>query len=251
MTFSDVVSRLKKHTTLQDKTKPAEPKVVDLEELYTLRARMLGVLIRDARLAAGRTVEEVGAHMNLPTETILAWEFGRSAPSLPEIELLAYFLQAPVSHFWGTETFMQQQARRTIDGQEYALLRDRMIGALIRSGREAKGLAPDALARQLGVSPEQLEAYELGKHPAPMTVLVSLASALGVNLSYFLESSSRVGEFLGIKEAISVFEEMPDDMREFITTPANHAYIRLAMILSGMPTESLRQLAEGLLDITL
>jgi transcriptional regulator with XRE-family HTH domain len=251
MSFGDVASKFKKHASAQEQAKSTEPRVVDFNELYALRARMLGVLIRDARLAAGYTIEEVGAYLSLPAEIILDWEFGRGSPSLPETELLAYFLQVPVSHFWGTDTFAKQQAQRTIDGQEYSVLRDHMIGALIRAGRETKGLTQDALAQQLGVGVELLQAYELGRMPAPMPVLVSLASALQVNLNYFLEGGSRVGEFLETREALKTFAEMPDEMREFIATPANHAYIKLAMILAGMPTESLRSLAEGLLDITL
>jgi transcriptional regulator with XRE-family HTH domain len=251
MSFSDVAAKLKKTGRLDKEKLPPEQKPIDLDELYTLRGRMLGVLIRDARLAMGYTIEEIAAHLNLPDATILAWEFGQAVPSLPQLELVAYLLQVPVSHFWGSETFMEQYGNRQIDSQEYSLLRDRMIGAQIRAGRLAKNLSTEQLAQQLGISTDFLEAYEFGTLPVPMPVLVSIATVLDVNINNFLESSSRVGEFLEIREALKTFEEMPEDVRAFLSSPSNQAYIRLAMVFAQLPTDAMRSLAEGLLDITL
>ncbi|MBI5930291.1 MAG: helix-turn-helix transcriptional regulator [Chloroflexi bacterium] len=251
MSFSDVAAKLKKTGVLDKEKQAAEQKPLDLEELYTLRGRMLGVLIRDARLAMGYTIEEIAAHLNLPDETVLAWEFGQAVPSLPQLELVAYLLQVPVSHFWGSETFMQQYGSRQIDSHEYSILRDRMIGALIRAGREAKNLTPEQLVAKLGIAPEFLQAYEYGTLPVPMTLLVSIASAIDVNVNYFLESTSRIGEFLEIREALKTIEEMPEDIRAFLSSHSNLAYIRLAMVFANLPTDSLRSLAEGMLDITL
>ncbi|MBZ0320144.1 MAG: helix-turn-helix domain-containing protein [Anaerolineae bacterium] len=251
MSFSDVAAKLKKSGALEKEKATLEQKPLDLEELYTLRARMMGVLIRDARLAMGYTIEEIANHLNLPDETILAWEFGQAVPSLPQLELVAFLLQVPVSHFWGSDTFMQQYGSRQIDSHEYSILRDRMIGALIRAGRQAKNISTADLATKLGINAEFLEAYEYGTLPVPMTLLVSIASALEVNVNYFLESSSRVGEFLEIREALKTIEEMPEDIRAFLSSHTNQPYIRLAMIFAKLPADSLRALAESMLDITL
>jgi transcriptional regulator with XRE-family HTH domain len=251
MSFDDAAAKLKKLSAKKEQEKAAEQKPVDLHELYTLRARMLGVLIRDARVAAGYRVEDLAAEISVAPETVIDWEFGRSVPSLPQLELAAYILQVPVSHFWGTETLEQQHTQRTIDGYEYVMLRDHMIGAIIRSTREANGSSLEAVADQIGVEPSLLEAYELGNQPVPMTILVSLSSALSVNLDYFLERNGRVGEFFEVQKSMKIFEMMSDDVREFVSSPANQAYIKVAMSLSTMPTDDLRKFAEGLLDITL
>lgn len=253
MGFGNVSARFKQHAGDEDTNKKSkqEQKPVDLPELYALRAKMLGVLVRDARVASGYTVEDVAAELGVAAETVVEWEFGRYSPSLPELELLAYFLKIPISHFWGTETLVQQQSRRTVDGREFMTLRTHMIGAMVRARRESEGIALIDLAAQVGVPAETLYAYELGQLAVPMAVLVSLASFLRVNLEYFLVDSGRVGEYFGVQEGAKVLSGMSPDVRAFVSTPKNEAYIRVAMTLANLPTEDLRKLAEGLLDITL
>ena len=67
----------------------------------TLRTKKLGVLIRDARLAARRSPEECARAMGVTRGMLRAYEEGRRAPALPEVESLAYFLNLPMEHFWG------------------------------------------------------------------------------------------------------------------------------------------------------
>jgi hypothetical protein len=43
---------------------------------------------------------------------------------------------------------------------------------------------------------------------------------------------------------------LPPDLRDFVTQPMNEHYVRLAQRLSQMPTDHLRAIATGLLDIT-
>jgi hypothetical protein len=44
--------------------------------------------------------------------------------------------------------------------------------------------------------------------------------------------------------------ELPPDVRDFVLSPTNALYLRIAMLLSAMKADSLRQIAETLLDIT-
>ena len=81
---------------------------LDLEEFFRLRAKMLGVLVRDARLNAARTEAECARIMGVALETYLSWEFGEVAPSLPQLEILAFYLGIPVSHFWGQNTLRDE-----------------------------------------------------------------------------------------------------------------------------------------------
>jgi hypothetical protein len=45
-------------------------------------------------------------------------------------------------------------------------------------------------------------------------------------------------------------EELPPDVRDFCLKPTNALYLRIAMQLSVMKADHLRQIAETLLDIT-
>src|SRR3954462_10434345 len=102
MDFKNVSARLKSKTAQSGEG--AQPHQHDFAESYRIRARMIGVLIHDARLNAERSVEECADLLRVTPQEMQAWEYGDSAPSLPQIELLAFYLGVPVSHFWGTDT---------------------------------------------------------------------------------------------------------------------------------------------------
>jgi transcriptional regulator with XRE-family HTH domain len=240
---------LRKHSDEKAENQSNAPR--NFEELYVLRARILGVLIRDAREAAGLSQEQCATHIGVPVDTLSAWEFGKAAPSLPQLELLAYVLDVPISHFWGTETLLQQASARMIDYGEYVTLRGRLIGALLRSAREKRNMTPDQLAAEAGIPVSSVTAYELGQKPIPLSVLVTLAQSCNVNLSYFLEEGSRVGEFLTLQEDLKHLADMPENLRHFVASPVNQSYIELAMRLSQLSTPELRGIAESILSITL
>ncbi len=248
MSFGDIAARLRKHS--DDKAeKEAAPR--NYEELHLLRARILGVLIRDAREASGMQPRDLAAQLGVTVDSLIAWEFGRAMPSLPQLELLAYALDVPISHFWGTETLLQQATRRTVDPNEYVLLRGRLIGALLRTAREKSNLTAENVAAELNVPVSHIHAYELGQRAIGLPILVTLAQICRVSVSYFLEHGNRVGEFLELQEDLKNIAEMPEAMRHFVSSPVNQSYVELAMRLSQMSTNELRGIAEAILNITL
>ena len=221
------------------------------EELYLLRARILGVLIRDARQAAALSAEACAECAGVTAETLEAWELGRAMPSLPELELLAYRLGLPVSHFLAPDDTLEHERRPAVDRAEYLALRDRLIGALLRSAREDRGMTPEALAAEAGIAASSIAAYELGQRSIPLPVLASLASACHVPLSSFLESSNRIGQFLALQEDLRRLADLPEEMRRFVSSPTNQPYLDLVMKLADMEGNRLRGIAEAILDITL
>src|SRR5690242_229750 len=96
MTFGDVSARFKKK---QEETAPPPPAERNYQDVHLLRARILGVLIRDARLATGVSEEETAQALDVSPDLIREWEFGNNPPSLPQLEMLAYYLGIPISHF--------------------------------------------------------------------------------------------------------------------------------------------------------
>jgi transcriptional regulator with XRE-family HTH domain len=180
-----------------------------------------------------------------------AWEFGDAVPSLPQLELLAYYLGVPVSHFWGLDTLEAKTGRHIDIQQEYLALRNRMVGALLRQAREDVKLSVEELSVASAVPIERIQEYELGEVPMPMHELTVLASAVKKNLSYFLETSGHVGEWLAAREAWKHFTDLPEDVRQFAANPLNIGFIHIAKLLSEMPTERLRQVGESVLNITM
>lgn len=247
MSFSDIADRMRRHSD----ERAEESATRNFSELYLLRARMLGVLIRDARQAAGVSLEDCARRIGVSPGTLEAWEYGEDMPSLPEIELLAHVLEVPLSHFMGAQTLDQQAEAPAIDVREYITLRQHMIGGLLHQARSNAGLTAEQVAAETGIAAAHVRAFEMGRRAIPLPVLVTLAGACRISFSTLLEDTSRVGDFLALQEDLKRFAEMPEEMRRFVTKPVNQAYLELAMRLSRMSSQEMRDIAEAILNITL
>jgi transcriptional regulator with XRE-family HTH domain len=249
MEFKDLSARFKQQREAAQPVAPAA--LIDPDESFRIRARMIGVLLRDARASAGRSIDDCARLLHVSVDEVERWEYGEAAPSLPQLELLAHYLNVPVSHFWGTTT-IEATARDTARIQEaYLALRDRMIGALLRQAREDLGMSLGEIGEAAGLPAERIEAYELGELPLPMHELTVLAHAVRKNLDYFLESGSHIGELLALRELWKDFSALPEDLREFVANPLNIGFIEIAYMLSQMPVDRLRRIGESILNITM
>ncbi len=218
----------------------------------TLRTKKLGVLIRDARLSARQTPEECATAMGVTKGIFRAYEEGKRAPSLPEIELLAYHLKLPIDHFWARASLSgEASAPESMDLPQLVELRQRLIGARLRQERMNASLSLKALAAEVGISTARLKAYELGERAIPLPELEALISALTGRIESFFDQSGPIGQWITDEKSVRQFLQLPKDLQAFICQPVNRPYLDLARKLSGMSNEQLRSVAEGLLDITL
>ncbi len=217
-----------------------------------MRGKILGVLLKDARLTAGKTPGECANVLGSPISLYNAYEQGRKQPSLPELELLAYYYNVPLPQFWGGETLSTPEHREAMQlpAPEMTALRHRMIGAKIRLARLAAKLKPKAFATEAGLTVAQLTAYETGRRPIPISDLDAIIARLGLNLDDFLERQGPIGQWDSLRRDMERLRHMPDDLREFITAPANEPYLRIAQHLSQASADKLRVIAENLLEIT-
>ena len=220
------------------------------EDKLILRNRIIGLLLHDARERAEKTKRECAAALGVSTGTITAYEEGRKPISLPELEVLAYILDTPISHFW------EYDPQLVTDGklpplQDVLALRHRIVGALLRQARLEAGASQKELAEMLGCSVGRISSYEYGQRPIPLAELEMLAQHLALPLEYFLDTQEGpVGEWHRQEEAWLHFCELDPEVQEFISKPINIKYLEVAMRLAEMPAGGLRDIAEGLLDIT-
>ncbi|MBL8131268.1 MAG: helix-turn-helix domain-containing protein [Anaerolineae bacterium] len=244
--FSNISARMK---SLRE-TEPAEERTaVDHDESFRIRARMVGLLLLDARRKAQRPQEDCARLARVSLEQYDRWESGDDVPSLPQLEVLAYFLEVPVSHFWGMDT-LEARGENPVGAQnEYLALRDRMIGALLRSAREERERSLDDLSAETGLPADLIERYELGELPAPMHELTVLSNAVRKNITYFLESYSQLGELLAMREEWKHFTALPEEIRRFAANPLNIGFIEIAIMFSQMPADRLRKIGESVLSI--
>jgi transcriptional regulator with XRE-family HTH domain len=222
------------------------------EAALLMRGKILGVLLKDARLAAGKSVKECADVLGCSTRVYMAYELGDKSPSLPELEILAFYLDTPLSHFWDSQTLSEskRQDRSQLPAAALTSLRDRIIGAQLRQARTATRIKLKELASELGLPPGRLSAYELGQKPIPLPELEAVAARLGVNLEDLFETQGPVGDWDSTQRAFERFRRLPPELRAFVSQPLNESYLRLAHRLSQLPADKLRGIAESLLDIT-
>jgi transcriptional regulator with XRE-family HTH domain len=217
-----------------------------------IRTKKLGVLIRDARLFSNKSVEECANALAVPALQFEQFEMGQQAPSLPELEILAHFLNLPLEHFWGHKTLTKAgEGPKRYDPHQLVGLRQRMVGIQVRQSRLTAGLSVDELAQKAGLSSKLLQKYELGEEPIPMPLLENLASILRHSPKDFQDKHGPVGVWVAQQVAIQGLLELPPDLQSFVSKPINRPYLELAQRLSEMSVDRLRAVAEGLLEITL
>jgi transcriptional regulator with XRE-family HTH domain len=217
----------------------------------SIRGKKLGVLLRNARASRHRNLEECAHAIGTTPEIMQAYELGERSPSLPEIELLAYYLGLTIEHFWNqTNLLNNPDNKRPFDPKQLVSIRQRMVGVLLRKVRVQAQLSIDQLAEKTGISTENLASYEMGQ-PIPLPDLEALAQTLNVSLKEFQDLSGPVGGWFVQQRMMKNFEELPTELQDFIVKPVNRPYLELAQRLSQMDAAKLRTVAESLLEITL
>jgi len=218
----------------------------------TIRAKKLGALIRDARLSAGKKMDECAAAIGVTEAAIESYEMGASSPSLPELELLAYYLNVPLEHFWGNMSITTGSlSARQVDLEQLMGIRQRMIGACLRKSRMEADLSLDDLYERTGIDSKQLESYEYGQTPVPLPTLEMLTDTLNLPIKECFDKQGPVGKWVGQQRLVQDFLQLDPVLQSFVSKPINRPYLELAQRLSEMSVDKLRSVAEGLLEITL
>lgn len=219
-----------------------------MTDLDPTRAQMLGNLIREARLYAGREPEECAGVLGLTPEAYEEVETGAHPVSLPDLEVLALYLKVPMGYFWGRDELVQP---RPVDYQSLITLRHRVIGVMLRQLRLQARQTPKDFAAALGVDEATIAAYETGSTAVPYLHLETLSRYLDIPITYFVDDQhGPLGRHEAEQRLKKIFSELDPDMQAFLANPTNVTYMGTAKILSEMDVQRLRQVAESILDIT-
>ena len=215
-----------------------------------LRSKKLGARLKMARQTAGKSLKQLAEVVGLSSGTVSAVEFGSNSLSLPELELLAFYLRVPLTRFWDEDASSDETSPvDNLDTDKLLAERHRTVAALLRQGRSEKNLSQKELAQRTGISSSRIRRYESGETPVPLPELESLAESLGFTLDDFTDAGGPVGEWITQTKASQQFEELPRDLKEFIANRENHYYMELAQRLSAIPADRLRSLVDTLNSI--
>jgi transcriptional regulator with XRE-family HTH domain len=221
-------------------------------ESILIRNKIIGVLLRRARTDAHKTVQQCAQTLGIDPAFIIRAEEGQESLTLPQLESLAHILDAPLSYFLETEDLPEDKpSQQQLPYAQIMHLRRKIIGVTLRQARQQAGRTLDEIAARLGYTPEYLERVELGEAYVPFVQLQVWGDMLGIPFTAFTaEDVLPVNAEQQSERAPTVLAHLPPEVREFIAKPINIPYLQIAMNLSQMPAETLRQIASGLLEIT-
>lgn len=225
---------------------------MDVSQEIAIRNKIIGLLVKRARLKVRKSQRECAEFLGCSTFMFGQYEHGRRGLSLPQLEALAYLFDVPPPSLWNEEyESPYEQEEDPLPVAQLLLLRRKMLAIKIRQCRQDAGLPQREVGEVLGCSAQMVSQYEWSKRDIPLAELEVIADRCGQTLADFLdEQTIPLGQAEQNRQALALLNELPPDVREFVLKPTNALYLRIALLLSSMKADSLRQIAEMLLDIT-
>lgn len=218
------------------------------DQALSLRTKMLGAMLREARLEAGMSIRESAEIVGVSASTFSSYEHGRKGISLPELEVLSYSYRIPLESFWRSRGD-DSEGKRAFDTHQEINLRQRLIGAQLRKQRHEADLSIKHLAEQVDFPAGRISAYERGLRPIPLPQLEVLAGALGREIDDYVELDGPIGDWIRERRLFDAFRQLEPELQTFVTEPGNRPYLRLAHDLSALPSEELRSVRRSLDEI--
>jgi transcriptional regulator with XRE-family HTH domain len=219
------------------------------QRALALRTKMLGAMVREARIAAGMSIRDSAKFLGIGPSTFSSYEHGRKGISLPELEALSFAYRVPLEGFWDWEAG-DFDREPSFDPQRGIALRQRLVGAQLRVYRQEAEKSIKGLAKAVGFPPSRVSAYERGQRSIPLPELELLAGALGHQMEDFIELDGPMGAWIRERRLFGRFLDLDAELQAFVADPDSRPYLRLAMSLSRLPTAELDDVRRGLDSIT-
>jgi transcriptional regulator with XRE-family HTH domain len=217
-----------------------------------VRSKMIGVLLRAARLRAGKTVKECAEWLGCSSHIMSQYEYGRRGISLPELEVLAQVFRVPVDRLWNEDGDAAAESTPNLPASRFMELRHKEVGVILRQARTEAGKTQRQCADLLGVAPDTISKYEFGNRPIPFPQLEMLASYLDVPLTTFVNLDTAASYVPGggfdLDSDAEVWAGFPAEIKEFLRNPESLPYLQMALRLYELPQQSLKHLAEAMLS---
>jgi transcriptional regulator with XRE-family HTH domain len=226
---------------------------MDASQEISIRNKIIGITVKRARLEAGKSQRECAEFLGCSPFMFSQYERGKRGLSLPQLEALAHLFHIAPASLWD-EHYESPAAEEVapLPIAQLLLLRRKMLAVKVRQCRLAEGMPQHEMGRLLGRSAYMVSQYEQGKRDIPLAELEILAEQCSHTVADFVdEETIPLGQAEQDRQALALLNELPPDIRDFVLKPTNALYLRIALLLSSMKADSLRQIAETLLDITL
>ena len=149
-----------------------------------IRRKIMGTLLRHARLSAGRSQNQIAAALHVSKYRYGQYERGVQEISLPELERVAELCGVTLGYFFDDEANVEDETLEIVH-EVAPRIRRKALGILLRQARDMAGRSQRELAALLGIAPNRVSQYENGMQEISDAELEVLASQLNVEVGYF------------------------------------------------------------------
>lgn len=221
------------------------------QESIHAQDQIVGGQVRQARIYAQKSVQQCAQAIDRNPEFIVRVEDGQEGLTLPQVEVLAHFLQVPLAYLLGEGELPEDKAQEPPSYVAIMTVRRKIIGLILRKARQESGRALEEIAEIVGYAPEHMAQVELGERELTLAELMTVIEALGVSFErLIIRESMPVAYTEGDTRDSEQLAHLSPGIQDFVLRPINMPYLQIAMNLSQMPSETLHQIASGLLEIT-
>jgi transcriptional regulator with XRE-family HTH domain len=226
---------------------------METSQTISIRNKISGILVKRARAEAGKSQRECAEFLGCSVSTFSQYEQGKRGLALPQLEALAYFFDISPTGLWDDGYVPPEGVEaESLPMDQLVQLRRKMLAVKFRQCRQLAGMSQKDVSQLLGCSTYMVSQYEQGARDISLAELEVIAERCGYSLADFMdEETIPLGQAERQRRTVARLDELPPDVRDFVLKPTNALYLRIAMLLSSMKADHLRQIAETLLDITL
>ena len=225
---------------------------MDTAQSIAIRNRIIGILVKRTRLRTNKSQQDCADFLGCSPFMFSQYEQGRRGLSLPQLEALAYLLDVPPASLWDEgHTLPDQESEETLPMAQLIQLRKKEMAIRFRQCRQTAGLTQAEMGQMLERSAYIISQYEHGRRDIPLAELETIIEQCDQSIADIVEEQTiPTGQADQARQALTRLNELPPDVREFVLRPTNTLYLRIAILLSALKADSLRQIAETILDIT-
>jgi len=204
-----------------------------------------------AREACGKTIKECSLLLDIPVSRLNNYEKGKYIPSLPEIEALSFLFRIPITAFF-KESGVKDHfiTPESLQIQRLVEIRQQIIGTRIHLAREKEKMSVKQLSKTTSIPTSRIKRYEEGTTSIAIDDLQKIVNALNLGLGDFFDHESPVGNWQNNQIINIAFEQLPQEIKEFIADSDNLQYLKVAHNLSNIGIEPFNNLSNSFTELT-